>query len=109
MTKTIVYWTEGREDMSIQSRHPLAQLYGILRELHSARVIDKTILLSTHGPWKIWINLQLQSNANAIYDTINGYNRMHFSHAALLYAGRPRKALAICREELDADNKNDHK
>jgi hypothetical protein len=28
MTKTIVHWTE---DMNIQSRHPLAQLYGILR------------------------------------------------------------------------------
>jgi hypothetical protein len=28
MTETIVHWTQN---MNIQSRHPLAQLYGILR------------------------------------------------------------------------------
>jgi hypothetical protein len=58
--------------MSIQSRHPLAQLYGILRELHSARVIDKTILLSTRGPWKIELTynrMRMQSMIQSM-DTI---------------------------------------
>jgi hypothetical protein len=64
MTKTIVHWTE---DMNIQSRHPLAQLYGI----------DKTILLSTRRRLHAW-TFTKSSSAHALIIVLVFILKNHF-------------------------------